>query len=147
MPDFCHNLRSLSFDTKPKNIRFLAKFKNLMSLKFKVKLEIEHSLFLMRACPSLRSIILYNELTDFLSVLSCANRVHAYEIVHYHHSEISIDSRLVRFASLEKMLLHYYENDIFNEPKFVIGDFKVRKSEYWSTIPVYWSFGQPSARN
>lgn len=130
MPIYWPNMLCLSFGERPQDLKFVAKFKNLRKLTFRVNLPREDTMFLMQALPSLYHIGFHNQRTDFSTCLNTKKRAkywkslkmfpkymptarQKYLINHYHEKD-SV-SYLRAFKSLDEMVDHYYDRDLFNQ--------------------------------
>lgn len=133
MPGYWPNLKGLMLGKKPEDLKFVTEFKNLRTLSIRFNLPREETLFLMRTCPSLYHMAFHNKSTDLFNFLYTRNAYkHAKffkKIFIYFHT-LSISYKLVQyrlvdgrecdhnfrlFNSLDQLLDHYYDKDIFNK--------------------------------
>lgn len=125
MPGYWPNLSSLVLDQKPEELRFVTQFKNLRELCFKFNLPREETMFLMQACTYLYCLFFYNEPNKNQIFLINEERRKSkeslknsqkFELRTHHDSEDQSDSTrsFCLFDSLEQMIDHYYDNDMFN---------------------------------
>ena len=133
MPDHWPNLGGVRFDQKPDDLKFLVEFTNLKGLVFKFILPKEETMFLIRSCPSLYSIIFRDESAGFNTAFNTKKRWKYYEpqriylfyFTHYHPIRINkyvlfhypvgtVGSKCYTctFDYLSDLLSHYYKNDI-----------------------------------
>ena len=140
MPGYWPNLLCLTFSEKPEDLKFVTEFKNLRKLTFRSNLPRKETMFLMRASPSLYHICFHNQSTDFSTCLNTRKRAkywktpkvfpryshiarNKYLINHYRQEGSTSYLRI--FNSLEQMVDHYYDHDLFNKQK--VSSFKAVK--------------------
>lgn len=131
MPAYWPNLNRLVLDKKPENLKFVKELKNLRSLDFGFNFSKEEIMCLVQACPFLYYVCFYNETTNFENVLKLKMRwkyakyqkvfskryysaINRYTIEHYRSPYCSRSSYTCEFESLEQMIDHYFDKDLYN---------------------------------
>ena len=124
MPDYWPNMKKLTFGNIPEDLKFVAKFKNLMSLCLAFSLAREETMFFMQTCPSLHHIQFRNDeikFYTFLRVKTFGERYcnvkeilrNRYSIDHRRPKQNSWSCYVREFDSLDQLVDHYY--NFFNQ--------------------------------
>ena len=124
MPSYCPNLCVLALIKKPESFKFVVDFKNLRAFNVTFSLSREETMYLMRACPSLYCLRLFNESTQYRINLF-TNRYLRYAKDYKSIFKLAIfnlskdnpgKGHHCEFSSLEQLIDHFYKKDLFNKP-------------------------------